>query len=70
MLTGSDMSVINSGLKRKSYSNNSNYSHSGIGPKEHALNIIAMVSNDVTVNNGRQLRLVNRIRLFIWCKGC
>ena len=31
------MSVINSGLKRKNYSDHSSYSFSGIGPKEHAL---------------------------------
>ena len=37
LLTGSDMSVIISGQKRKTYSNNSSYSYSGIGPKERAL---------------------------------
>ena len=35
LLTGSDMSVIKSGLKRKNYSDSS-YSYSGIGPKEYA----------------------------------
>ena len=37
LLTGSDMSVINSGPKRKDYSDQSSYSYSGIGPKERAL---------------------------------
>ena len=36
------MSVINSGPKRKNYSDHSNYSYSGIGPKERALNIDCM----------------------------
>ena len=36
LLTGSDMSVINSGPKRKNYSDHSSYSYSGIGPKECA----------------------------------
>ena len=38
LLTGSDMSVINSGPKRKNYSDHSGYSYSGIGPKERAIN--------------------------------
>ena len=37
LLTGSDMFVINSGPKRKDYSDHSSYSYSGIGPKERAL---------------------------------
>ena len=37
LLTGSDMSVINSGPKRKNYSDHSSYSYSRIGPKERAL---------------------------------
>ena len=38
LLTGSDMSVINSDPKKKNYSDHSSYSYSGIGPKERALN--------------------------------
>ena len=38
-ITGSDMSVINSGPKRKNYFDHSSYSYSGIGPKERALNM-------------------------------
>ena len=37
LLTGFDMSVINSGPKRKDYSDHSSYSYSGIGPKERAI---------------------------------
>ena len=40
LLTGSDMSVINSGPKRKNYSDHSRYSYSGIGPKECTLKIL------------------------------
>ena len=39
LLTGSDMSVINSGPKRKDYSDHSSYSYPGIGPKERAFTI-------------------------------
>ena len=39
LLTGSDMSVINSGPKRKNYSDHSSYSYSGIGLKRCALNL-------------------------------
>ena len=37
LLTGSDMSVINSGPKRNNYSDHSSYSYSGIGPKNAPL---------------------------------
>ena len=33
LLTGSDMSVMNSGPKRKDYSDHSSYSYPGIGPQ-------------------------------------
>ena len=42
LLTGSDMSVINSGPKRKDYSDHSSYSYSRIGPKERALNMLLL----------------------------
>ena len=40
LLTGSDMSVINSGPKRKNYSDHSSYSYSGIGPQKRVLRVI------------------------------
>ena len=38
LLTGFDMSVINSDPKRKNYSDHSSYSYSGLSPKERSLN--------------------------------
>ena len=40
LLTGSNMSVINSGPKRENYSDYSSYSYSMIGPKEHTLSYL------------------------------
>ena len=37
------MSVINSGLKRKDYSDHSSYSYSGIGPKEATIRITTYI---------------------------
>ena len=45
LLTGSDMSVINSGPKRNNYSDHSSYSYSGIGPKERTFNKPSFMGN-------------------------
>ena len=60
LLTGSDMSVlINSGPKRKDYSDHSSYFYSGIGPKERALSDL----ENLQKSENCELKSVNWYRL-------
>ena len=65
LLTGSDMSVINSGPKRKNYSDHSSYSYSGIGPKERALNL-TLLTLFLTFVLCRTHRVLSKYSYFIF----
>ena len=66
LLTGSDMSVINSGPKRKDYSDHSSYSYSGIGPKERALKLTLLMTLFLTFVLCRTHRVLSKYSYFIF----